>query len=248
MNSDNLIQIFHIGFIICLAFCIMFLVISVLLFFIFDIKTIFSIRTGRAQKKKISEMAEQNALTGRLLSNANSTKAPSMSFSTKLNNIKKNIGTSENPQAFRQQLTPQDLQPQQAFQSVPQQPIANQASAQSAPKFDSEQTTLLDVGADQTSLLSRDDAIDVNTSARVQQADITSAVKETKSMPKQMITDVVSGGATAISTGPVDFEIGGGATMQLSEDMLKDTETVKADTKFIIVKDIMLIHTDEMIS
>ena len=60
------ITIFHTGFIICLAGSILFFVISVLLFFLFDIRTIFAIRSGRAQAKTVKEMQEANSSTGRL--------------------------------------------------------------------------------------------------------------------------------------------------------------------------------------
>ena len=52
----DLISIFRICFYVCLAFTILFFIISVVLFFLFDIKTIFNIRTGRAKQKTIKEM------------------------------------------------------------------------------------------------------------------------------------------------------------------------------------------------
>lgn len=51
---------------VCLAFTILFFVISVILFFLFDIRTIFSVKTGRAQAKTVKEMQAANASTGRL--------------------------------------------------------------------------------------------------------------------------------------------------------------------------------------
>ena len=62
----DLISIFRICFYICLAFTILFFIISVVLFFLFDIKTIFNIRTGRAKQKTIKEMQAANNSTGRL--------------------------------------------------------------------------------------------------------------------------------------------------------------------------------------
>ena len=59
-------SILNIGFIICLSAAILFLIISVVLFFLFDIKTIYMIRSGRAQAKSVKEMQEANASTGRL--------------------------------------------------------------------------------------------------------------------------------------------------------------------------------------
>lgn len=62
----DLISIFRICFYICLAFTILFFIISAVLFFLFDIKTIFNIRTGRAKQKTIKEMQAANNSTGRL--------------------------------------------------------------------------------------------------------------------------------------------------------------------------------------
>lgn len=51
---------------VCLSFTILFFIISFVLFFVFDIKTIFNIKTGRAQAKTIKEMKAANESTGRL--------------------------------------------------------------------------------------------------------------------------------------------------------------------------------------
>lgn len=59
-------NILNICFIALLVLGIVFLAIAVVLFFLFDIKTIYSIRTGRAQAKAVKEMAETNAQTGHL--------------------------------------------------------------------------------------------------------------------------------------------------------------------------------------
>ena len=62
----NSISIFHTGFVVCLAGAILFLVITAVLFFVFDIKTIYAIRSGRAQAKTVKEMEQTNSSTGRL--------------------------------------------------------------------------------------------------------------------------------------------------------------------------------------
>lgn len=62
----DLISVLNIAFIICLAMTILFFVISVVLFFLFDIRTIYMIRSGRAQAKTVKEMQEINSSTGRL--------------------------------------------------------------------------------------------------------------------------------------------------------------------------------------
>lgn len=62
----GIINVLNTCFTLCLAFAILFFVIAVVLFFIFDIRTIFSIRSGRAQAKTVKEMQEANSNTGRL--------------------------------------------------------------------------------------------------------------------------------------------------------------------------------------
>lgn len=64
--GNTLIDLFGTCQKICIAFAVLFLIISVVLFFLFDIKTIFNIRTGRAKKKTIKEMENANNNTGRL--------------------------------------------------------------------------------------------------------------------------------------------------------------------------------------
>ena len=66
MDNTNIINVLNTCFLISLAFAILFFIISIVLFFVFDIKTIVSIKTGRAQAKTISEMKKANASTGRL--------------------------------------------------------------------------------------------------------------------------------------------------------------------------------------
>lgn len=64
--GSSILEVLKTGFWICLVSAIVFFLISVALFFVFDIKTIFSIKTGRAQAKAVKEMKAANASTGRL--------------------------------------------------------------------------------------------------------------------------------------------------------------------------------------
>ena len=66
MIDMDLLSFFNTAFVICLAMTILFFVISVVLFFLFDIKTIYMIRSGRAQARTVKEMEEINSSTGRL--------------------------------------------------------------------------------------------------------------------------------------------------------------------------------------
>ncbi len=63
---EKMISIYHTANIVCLVLAISFLAISVILFFRFDIKKIFDLKTGRGAKKTIQKMEEINARTGKL--------------------------------------------------------------------------------------------------------------------------------------------------------------------------------------
>ena len=61
-----MISVLNTGFIICLSAAILFFIIAVVLFFIFDIKTIYLLRSGRAKAKSVKEMQEAIASSGHL--------------------------------------------------------------------------------------------------------------------------------------------------------------------------------------
>lgn len=63
---ERMISIYHVAFIIFLILTIVFLVVSVVLFFRFDIRGIFDMRTGRGARKTIQKMQELNDQTGKL--------------------------------------------------------------------------------------------------------------------------------------------------------------------------------------
>lgn len=65
-ETEQLIAIYHTGFIICLCLTILFAVLSVVIFFRFKIRRVFDFLTGRAQKRTIRQMEEENAQTGKL--------------------------------------------------------------------------------------------------------------------------------------------------------------------------------------
>ena len=64
--SLQMIEIFNVCFWVCLIFAILFFVVSIVQFFVFDIRGIFNFKTGRAQAKTIKEMEIANESTGRL--------------------------------------------------------------------------------------------------------------------------------------------------------------------------------------
>ena len=62
-ETQQLISLFHTGFIICLVLTILFAALSIFLFFFLRIRNVFDNMTGRAEKRTIRMMEEENAKT-----------------------------------------------------------------------------------------------------------------------------------------------------------------------------------------
>ena len=58
-ETEQLITLYHTGFIIFLILTILFAALSVLLFFLFKIRRVFDYLTGRAEKRTIRQMEEE---------------------------------------------------------------------------------------------------------------------------------------------------------------------------------------------
>lgn len=65
-ETEQLIALYHTGFIICLFLTIIFAALSVFIFIKFKIRNVFDFITGRAQKRTIQQMEAENAQTGKL--------------------------------------------------------------------------------------------------------------------------------------------------------------------------------------
>lgn len=66
MDAQTLIQIYQTGFYICMAVTIVGILLAVLFFFWFRIGIIWSIQTGKAQKKAVQNMQESSRQNGRM--------------------------------------------------------------------------------------------------------------------------------------------------------------------------------------
>ncbi len=255
MSSESLISFYHTGFVICLSFCILFLIISVVLFFTFRIRAIFNIRTGRAQKKKIEEMTAQNNLTGRLINSsaASASSTPSMTLSTKLNNIRSRGVASVAPTSM-QRITSG---------------MTSSGSAGAAPVAGP--VTNINEGADQTTLLSTKEYVPAGTISTPGKTKV--STKSTKAIPAKADPTVKAeipasrpverpqndngdkavkiNSITENGSAPVKFEIGDGQTTRLSPDMMPGTSPEMSASpvagKFIVKREVMLIHTTESI-
>jgi len=65
-SSERLIELYRMGFIICLFLAAVFLLLSIFFFFKFRIRDVFDFLSGRAEKKSVKQMEEKNAKTGKL--------------------------------------------------------------------------------------------------------------------------------------------------------------------------------------
>ena len=65
-NTEQLISLYHTGFIVCVVLFVIGILLAVACFFMFDIRNIFMLRTGRAKQQTIAEMQARNQKTGKL--------------------------------------------------------------------------------------------------------------------------------------------------------------------------------------
>ena len=292
-NPEKLIGLYHNGFIICIAFSILFLIVSVILFFVFHIKDIFDVKTGRAQKRKIDEMEKENALTGRLITPKNRRPGETSGFSGKLNKIKSDLNNRKSSSGDPRLVLPKGYKkqeyPEQAYKPKPLVEFPGQkndvpeskddgaegTSVLGAPETDysgAEGTSVLGApetdysGAEGTSVLGAPDTdysgAEGTSVLGAPETDYSGAEgtsvlgapetdysgAEGTSVLGTPDADSSGAGETSVLGVPaasIPFSIGGNKTGDLSSpyDELEDMPP----SKFVIVKNIMLIHTQENI-
>ena len=96
MSSFEKINLLNTLFYVALAVAGLFLILSVILFFAFNVPEIFMIKTGRAKKRSIEKMMKVNSETGRLNIGSKESKGISSIFgsSTDLSSVKTDILTA----------------------------------------------------------------------------------------------------------------------------------------------------------
>ena len=207
MDVFEKIELYHNLFIGSLFLCIICLVLSVVLFFVLDIREVIGYLTGRSARKKIKEMEEANASTGRLSVRERS----NMQYVAQ--EMKNDMGVRGQvlPGARKVENVVENQQP-----AVSEQPMQTAASAQMPsvqPDLQSEEaTSLLRQSVNETEVLQPE----MNATTLLQ----TGYEAETSLLKEEIIED----GATAA---------------------LKDGMTI--DGVFRIERELMFIHTDEVI-
>lgn len=229
MNSD-MISFFRTGFIVCLTLAILLFVVSVVLFFLLDIKNVFNIESERDKKKKIEEMAEINSMTGRLINHnghSGRKKRKNGPITEQINAIKQN-GMSK-PTSYENSV-------QQNYDRKGQ-----ESKAGSADKGE-DQTTLLN-DSDQTTLLSEEIKTTLYDDEKTSDNIITHGSNiENSGNTNNITADFINGDKQVYH--PVQIEFGNGHTNDLNDNRSPD---IKSRGRFAINREIMFIHTTEQI-
>lgn len=231
MQSEQIINILHFGFIICLVLTILFAALSVFFFFQFKIRDVFNAITGRAQRKSVQQMEEENAKTGKLRQDYYSTPTSSDLYTTPSGRIppvmsaQQAAGGQADGAAYTEQVY-HSADPEGREHTM-QLHTAQQAASDNG---GSEATTLLNSGSEETTLLN---------SGSEETTLLNSGSEETTLLNSR------NGGTTA------QRNAGFGETTLLTPEM--ETSFVQAKTNekpewnFVIKKEIMEIHTNEII-
>ena len=164
MQSEQIINILHIGFIICLVLTILFAALSVFFFFQFKICDVFNAITGRAQRKSVQQMEEENAKTGKLRQDYYSAPTSSDLYTTPSGRIppvmsaQQAAGGQADGAAYTEQVyhsaDPEGREHTMQLHTAQQAASDNGGSeATTLLNGGSEETTLLNSGSEETTLL-----------------------------------------------------------------------------------------------
>ncbi len=229
-QTEQLIAIFHTGFIICLVLTIFFAGLSIFIFFKFRIRNIFNFLTGREQKRTIRMMEEENAQTGKLRQDTYVSDSTGDLYKTPSGQIPPVIFPATQQTAVGGEPTEKMAVHTQdnSTGSVSQLHTGQEERTEPFPEG-SESTTLLDSGIEATTLLNSNPDINYGL----------------ESSQKETIANEGSG-QTASLYGKM------GETVLLTPEMEKvireEQEKKRPYTgRFEIIKEMMLIHTEEII-
>lgn len=195
---EQMINIYHTAFIIFLVLTILFLLLSVFLFFKLNIREIYDMRTGRGARRKIQEMEEINERTGKL---------------------------REDVVYEKYNMSEYDIMPQS--KSEPLQEVRHTVTYQDqgnvGTSLKQSQTEEVMEGEEATTLLNDESA-----------TTLLNDESETTLLSDESETSLLGGGSK---------------TLILGNNGIQETEEAKKEVsgKFNIEKDVMLIHTDEIL-
>lgn len=244
METEQLIGVYHTGFIVCLILTILFVALSVLLFFKLRIRDVFNFMTGRAEKMTIRRMEEENAKTGKLRQEYLNPATSSDLYTTPSGNIPPVVYTppggddgsaiTERPHlqsgvpddgSAKTERTHPDKNSPGGMQTAPQTLVSDGSEATTLLDAGGEATTILDQGGEATTLLNQGEGSEETTLLNQKPA---AARYGQEGAP----------GETVLLTPQMEKEMA---------DARAEEEKKKFPGKFVITKEQIWIHTEELI-
>lgn len=243
-ETEQLITLYHTGFIIFLILTILFAGLSVLLFFLFKIRRVFDYLTGRAEKRTIRQMEEENAQTGKLRqdtfipdSTGDLYKTPSGSIPPIIYPPTGEMATGGEPTekmytGISQPQPQPHVQAQGGGYSAGTGGVSREDEKTELLPDGSEETTLLNGGSEETTLLSGNASGPQDSSADEK----TGILNDVGSADKDATVPLYGAqGETML------------LTPELERAMQEERQKKPYPGRFEIIKDMMLIHTEERI-
>ena len=218
-SSERLIELYRMGFIICLCLAAVFLLLSIFFFFKFRIRDVFDFLSGRAEKKSVKQMEEKNAKTGKLRDDYYAEPLSSELYKTPSGKVVPTMYPQTEPMNTGTEPTQET---QTKMSQTPTQPSSN----------GSEETTLLGSGQEETTLLGNGETGTEETTLLGNQ----NRNKEEQEIPGY-------NGETALLTPEMEKAI----HKQQEEKKQEEKEKEARRNKFEIIKEQREIHTKEVI-
>ncbi len=251
MQSEQIINILHIGFIICLVLTILFAALSVFFFFQFKIRDVFNAITGRAQRKSVQQMEEENAKTGKLRQEYYSAPTSSELYTTPSGRIppimhaQQDMGTQADGAAYTEKIHYADNAEGREHTSK-----LHESKKADIDNGGSEETTLLNSGSEETTLLNGGSEETTLLNGGSEETTLLNSGSEETTLLNSGSeeTTLLNGGNDASSA---QSNGGFGETTLLTPEMEASFAPAKKNDKpewnFVIKKEIMEIHTNEII-
>lgn len=262
-ETEQLITLYHTGFIIFLILTILFAALSVLLFFLFKIRRVFDYLTGRAEKRTIRQMEEENAQTGKLRQDTYIPESTGDLYTTPSGSIPPIIYPPTGEMATGGD--PTEKMHNGASQTQPHVPHVQAqgggslntgggySAATGGASREDEKTELLPDGSEETTLLNGDGSEETTLlnggSEETMLLGGNAAGMQGSSADEK--TEILNNGGSADNDATVPLYGAQGETMlltpELEKAMQEERQKKAYSGRFEIIKDMMLIHTEERI-
>ncbi len=227
-ETEQLISLFHTGFIVCLILTLMFAALSVLIFFMFKIRQVFDFLTGRAEKRTIRQMEAENAQTGKLRQDTYIPEATGDLYTTPSGSIPTVIYPPTGEMATGIEPT-EKMHGNASHIQVPEDRRQFENMNQGE-----ERTEILPDGSEKTTLLQSDGA-EETTLLQGSTADTAKAQDGRSAAGEENVQLYGTPGETVL------------LTPELEKAMRKEHANKAYSGRFEIIKEMMLIHTEERI-